>query len=85
MLTYAAPRARALTGTNGVIDFELRLAMADMNRAVDALQQVMLKAKARGVGWDAYDDNIAKAIIEFKSVSDRIERIMKRRGVEPPR
>jgi hypothetical protein len=69
---------------NGVIDFELRLALADMNRASDALHQAVIKAKARGVGRDAYDDGIAKATIEFKSVYDRIERIMKRRGVEPP-
>jgi hypothetical protein len=70
---------------NSVIDFELHLAMADVNRAVDALPQAVLKAKARGVGQDEYDDDIAKTTIEFKSVSDRFERPIKRRGVEPPR
>jgi len=65
---------------NSVIDFELHLVMANMNRAVDALRQAMLKAKARGVGRDEYDDDIAKVTIEFKSVSDRFERAIKRRG-----
>jgi hypothetical protein len=66
---------------NSVIDFELHLAMADMNVAVDALRQATLKAKARGVGRDEYDDDIAKATNEFKSVSDRFKRAIKRRGV----